>query len=112
VRSALPGHGRRRRRDEGSTRGHHGRSHRTTAYAILLDIGALLALLASSGKKVIAGGVQFVSVAPGSASQMGVQESRPVTGADPEGCWSGILTATYSDDWKARVYAVCATVTP
>jgi hypothetical protein len=65
----------------------------------------------SVGKKVIAGGVEWVNVAGGTPSAMGVRESRPVTGSSPEG-WFGSISATSTDDWRVRVYAICANVTP
>jgi len=63
-----------------------------------------------AGKKVVSGGVAGVLVA-GSFTGGGVLESRPVTGGTPEG-WFGSMLASASDDWFARVYAVCANVSP
>jgi hypothetical protein len=63
-----------------------------------------------TGKKVVAGGVAGVLIA-GAFTGGGVLESRPVTGGTPEG-WFGSMLASASDDWFARVYAVCATVAP
>jgi hypothetical protein len=63
-----------------------------------------------TGKKVIAGGVAGVLIA-GAFTGGGVLESRPVTSGTPEG-WFGSMLASASDDWHARVYAVCADVAP
>ena len=63
-----------------------------------------------AGKKVVSGGVAGVLIA-GSFTGGGVLESRPVTGGTPEG-WFGSMLASASDDWFARVYAVCANVSP
>jgi hypothetical protein len=63
-----------------------------------------------AGKKVVSGGVAGVLIA-GSFTGGGVLESRPVTGSTPEG-WFGSMLASASDDWFARVYAVCATASP
>jgi hypothetical protein len=62
-----------------------------------------------AGKSVIGGGVGMGQLF-GSITTQQVRESRPVT-TDPQG-WYGELEANVSDDWQARVYAVCATVTP
>ena len=85
---------------------------------VTADGGTIIAGLALSsntancptGKKVIAGGVAGVLIA-GSFTGGGVLESRPVTGSTPEG-WFGSMLASASDDWFARVYAVCANVAP
>src|SRR5262245_26136431 len=63
------------------------------------------------GKSVIAGGVEGVQVAGGTFTAGGVIDSYPVTNTSPQG-WQGRMLAQSSDDWKARVYAVCATVVP
>jgi len=61
------------------------------------------------GKSVIGGGVGMGALF-GSVSSQAVRESRPVT-SDPQG-WFGALEANVSDDWGARVWAICATVAP
>jgi hypothetical protein len=62
------------------------------------------------GKTVIGGGVGGVQVGGGSFNQGGVLESFPVT-SSPQG-WFGSMLAQSSDDWKARVFAICANVSP
>lgn len=61
------------------------------------------------GKSVLGGGVGMGQLF-GSINSQSVRESRPVT-TDPQG-WYGELEANVTDDWQARVYAVCATVAP
>jgi hypothetical protein len=62
------------------------------------------------GKSVIGGGVGGVQVGGGSFNEGGVLESFPIT-SSPQG-WYGSMLAQSSDDWKARVFAICANVSP
>jgi hypothetical protein len=63
------------------------------------------------GKSVIGGGVGGVQVGGGSFNQGGVLESFPITTSSPQG-WFGSMLAQSSDDWKARVFAICANASP
>jgi hypothetical protein len=62
-----------------------------------------------TGKKVLGGGVGMGFVI-GSISSQSVRASYPISmGGDG---WHGELEANVSDDWAARVYAVCANAAP
>jgi hypothetical protein len=63
-----------------------------------------------AGKKVLGGGVSMGFLV-GSVSAQSVRQSLPFTMGPTEG-WYGELEATVTDDWGARVYAVCATAAP
>lgn len=65
--------------------------------------------LCPGGKSVIGGGVGMGFLF-GSINSQSVRESYPVTTMGQG--WFGALEANVTDDWGARVYAVCANTTP
>jgi hypothetical protein len=63
----------------------------------------------TAGKKVIGGSVEPQLIAGSFVAGPFVDVSHTVTTA-PQG-WTGSIRATASDDWFARVYAICANAT-
>jgi hypothetical protein len=61
------------------------------------------------GTVVLGGGVEM-GLLFGSITSQSVRSSAPVT-TSPQG-WHGALEANVTDDWQARVYAICADATP
>jgi hypothetical protein len=63
-----------------------------------------------AGKKVLGGGVEFVQLAPGTITSAPVVEATKPVSTEPQG-WTGTLRAGATEDWTARVYAICASAT-
>lgn len=78
---------------------------------VIIDFSGVSSATAScpEGKVVLGGGVTMGNVF-GSVTSQSVRASAPVTTA-PQG-WYGELEADVTDDWQARVYAVCANAAP